>query len=45
MLWYSIGSAIALIGSDLLCMIEMNTIEPRVYGFVVLTALGIGFCC
>ncbi|KAF3061498.1 putative transporter C3H1.06c [Daldinia childiae] len=40
--WYVVGSALALAGSVLLYTIDINTTDARIYGYSILTALGVG---
>lgn len=40
--WYSVGSALALIGSALLYTVDLDTNQANIYGCSVLTAFGVG---
>lgn len=40
--WYLAGSSLALIGSALLYTIDVDTSHARIYGYSILTALGVG---
>ncbi|KAH7310894.1 major facilitator superfamily domain-containing protein [Stachybotrys elegans] len=40
--WYVAGSALALVGSALLHTIDVDTSNSRIYGYSILTALGVG---
>ena len=40
--WYTIGSALALIGNALLYTIDVNTSDSKIYGYTVLAGIGTG---